>query len=519
MKKLVINASIIIVSSLLFNTAGIFFRVFLSNKIGTEGIGLYQLILSVYLMAILFVVNGINVAVTRLIAEEGGRASFSISRALIIRALSVSFLYSVPAFLFLYFGAEYIGLVWLDDVRAVFPLKLMAVGLPFAGVSACIKGYFYAVSKIIRPTAAQAAELTIQIFVIVKIIDYFMLGGPEYACAAIAVGMTIAEITSCLCILTFYRIERWLSGGGISKIYQKASILKKLFYISLPVSASSLIRSSLRALENIMIPIGFERYGYTNRSALEQYGKIQGMVMPVLMFPASVIIAFSSLLIPEVSEANALNQKKRVDYSVTRALQLTSIMSILISGVFAFFSDHLGPAIYEGTDCGYFMKVMAPLIPLIYLDIVVQELLKALNQQVSALMYSVTDAVARIVLIYYLLPEEGIFGLIFVLYFSNLFSLSLGTRRLLKITRLRLNVRDWAFKPVLSAAASGFIAVYLLDLTGMNPLPDVLYILAGVASMCFFYFFFLVWFGCLTRDDFKWFKILFNCPSPETPDK
>jgi len=510
LKKLVINASIIILSSMLFNTAGISFRVFLSNKIGTEGIGLYQLILSVYLMAVLFVVNGINVAVSRLVAEEGGRAAFSISRALILRALSVSFLYSIPAFLLLYAGADYIGTVWLDDERTVFPLKLLAVGLPFAGVSACIKGYFYAVSKIIRPTIAQAAELTIQIFIIVKIIDYFILGGPEYACAAIAVGNTISEIASCLFILTFYRIEQWINHGGISKIYQRASIFKKLLYISLPVSASSLVRSGLRAMENIMIPVGFEKYGYTSKTALEQYGKLHGMVMPVLMFPASIIIAFSTLLIPEVSEANALNQKKRVDYAVSRALQLTSIMSILIACVFIFFSHRLGPVIFEGTDCGYFMRVMAPLIPLIYLDIVVEELLKGLNQQVSALIFSITDAAVRVFLIYCLLPAKGIDGLILVMYISNLFSLSLGMSRLLTVTGLTVKAADWGLKPLLSAGVSGFAAVYLLDLTGLNSLPDVPYILAGIAVTVSLYFFFLAWFGCLKKDDFKWFKVMFK---------
>ncbi|HVI39544.1 MAG TPA: oligosaccharide flippase family protein, partial [Anaerovoracaceae bacterium] len=179
MKKLFINALILIVTSLLFNTVGISFRVFLSNKIGTEGIGLYQLIFSIYMMATLFVVTGINVAVTRLVAEEGGRGSFSISRALIVKAFSISFLFSIPAFSFLFFGAEYIGTEWLGDERTIFPLKLLAVGIPFAGVSACIKGYFYAISKLIRPTSSQAVELAIQIFITINILDYFMLGGPE----------------------------------------------------------------------------------------------------------------------------------------------------------------------------------------------------------------------------------------------------------------------------------------------------------------------------------------------------
>ena len=107
MKKIfLVNALIIIVTSLLFNTVGISFRVFLSNKIGTEGMGLFQLIMSIYMIATLFVVTGINVAVTRLVAEEGGRQSFPVSRALLMKAFSISLFFSVPAFIFLFFWSR-----------------------------------------------------------------------------------------------------------------------------------------------------------------------------------------------------------------------------------------------------------------------------------------------------------------------------------------------------------------------------------------------------------------------------
>ena len=510
MKKMVINALIIITSSLLFNTAGISFRVFLSNKIGMEGIGLFQLIFSVYMMAILFVVTGVNVAVTRLVAEEGGRVSFPVSKALLVRAFSFSFLFSVPAFAFLFFGAEYLGTVWLGDERAVFSLKLLAVGIPFAGISACIKGYFYAVSKLVRPSFAQAAELTIQIFIVVNVIDYFKLGGPEYACAAIAVGTSIAELSSCMIILTFYRFEQRNNDGRISEIFYQSRILKKLLYISLPISLSSLVRTGLKTLENILIPIGFERYGYSRKMSLEEYGKIQGMVMPVLMFPASVILAFSALLIPEVSEANALHQRKRVEYSVTRALQLTSLMSILAAGLFVFFSDRLGPAIYESAECGRLIRIMAPLIPLIYLDIVANELLKGLNQQVSVLKYNIADALIKIALIYFTVPLKGLEGLIVVLYISELIDTGLTLRRLLMTTGLRLKVNDWILKPVLSVAASGTVVILILDAAAKDILSNSLYILIGAVSASVLYFICLVRLGCLTKDDFKWYKIIFK---------
>ena len=510
MKKIYVNALIIIVTSLLFNTAGISFRVFLSNKIGTEGIGLLQLIFSVYMMAILFVVTGINVAVTRLVAEEGGRGSFSISRALIIKAVTVSFMFSVPAFAFLFFGADYIGTEWLGDPRTVFSLKLLAVGMPFAGVSACIKGYFFAISKLIRPTASQAVELVIQIFIIINILDYFMQGGPEYACAAIAVGTTISELASCLYTLTLYWFERRNNDTRISEIYYQRRVLKKLFHISLPISISSLVRTGLKTLENIMVPVGFEKYGYSRKLSIEEYGKIHGMVMPVLMFPASVIIAFSTLLIPEISEANALNQKKRVDYSVTRALQMTCIMSILIAGIFTSFSGKLGTAIYDSAECGFLMKVLAPLIPLVYLDIVVDELLKALNQQVSALRYNIVDAVIKIILIYFVLPVKGLEGLILVFYIGGIFNTAISLRRLLNFTRLRLKAMNWIFKPVLSVAISGSVAVLALDTAGMYCLTDSIYILIGAVTECFLYFFLLAKLGCLAGDDFKWFRSIFK---------
>jgi len=510
LNRIFINALIIIVSSLLLNTVGISFRVFISNKIGTEGMGLFQLIFSVYMMAILFVVTGINVAVTRLVAEEGGRSSYLAARAVIIKAFSLSFLFSTPAFLFLFYGAEQIGTAWLGDPRTILPLKLLAAGLPFAGISACVKGYFYAVGRLIRPTGSQALELAIQIAITIGILDYFMSGGPEYACAAVALGVTISEIAACMYNLTLYRFDPSRTENRLTHGTRRPGSVRKLLQISLPISASSLIRTGLKAMENIMIPIGFERYGYAKKIALQEYGKIHGMVIPVLMFPSTVILAFSALLIPEMSEANALNQKKRIEYSVVRSLQLTSFMSILIAGFFFFYSQKLGSAIYNSDDCGVLMKALAPLIPLIYLDIVSDELLKGLNQQMNVLRYNITDAAIKIVMIAYAVPGHGLSGLIFVLYVSGFINCAFNIRRLLIITGVRLKAWEWLLKPLLSAAVSGLAATLLTDLAAPDYFNDTAYIVVGAIIICLIYFTFLVMIGCLTKDDLKWLRSVFH---------
>jgi len=106
------------------------------------------------------------------------------------------------------------------------------------------------------------------------------------------------------------------------------------------------------------------------------------------------------------------------------------------------------------------LKTLALLIPFMYIDIVVDALLKGLNQQVSALKYNMIEAVFRIVLIYYLVPKKGVMGFIFVLYTSNFLNTALSIRKLLKITKIKLKVVDWVLKPVLSIAASGFVVIF-----------------------------------------------------------
>ncbi|MEE1055002.1 MAG: oligosaccharide flippase family protein, partial [Acutalibacteraceae bacterium] len=64
------NALILTVSSLILRFVGIIFKVWLAKLIGSEGIGLYQLVFSVYMLASTFAASGICTAVTRLIAEE-----------------------------------------------------------------------------------------------------------------------------------------------------------------------------------------------------------------------------------------------------------------------------------------------------------------------------------------------------------------------------------------------------------------------------------------------------------------
>lgn len=73
MKKIKIfffNTIILITSSLILKSIGVSFGVFISNRVGKEAVGIFQLVMSIYLFTITMASSGINFATTKLVSEE-----------------------------------------------------------------------------------------------------------------------------------------------------------------------------------------------------------------------------------------------------------------------------------------------------------------------------------------------------------------------------------------------------------------------------------------------------------------
>lgn len=505
-KALLVNTLILTGTSLLLRTVGMSFRVYISNKIGAEGMGLYQLILSVYIMAITLATSGISIAVTKLVAEEKAKGQGASARGILKKSLVLGSTFGLLALIFLFFGADYISVAWLKDERTVLPLKILALSLPFIGISSCLKGYFIAEKKAIKPASSQILEQFTEIFVVVNILNIFLPRGLEHACAGIVIGITASEAVSCFYMIALYFLEKNRKSKHGALSVKPKNVFKRIFSMSLPVAASSYVRSGLYTVENILIPSGFEKSGTSKEASLAEFGMLKSMVLPLLVFPSALLSAFSTLLIPELSEANALNQKSRVNYIVSRVLQMTLLMSILVSGVFIAFSGELGMAVYHSEKTGVMLRVLAPLVPLIYLDMVVDGMMNGLNQQMSSLKYNIIDSLTRIVMFYYLIPLKGVAGFIIVLFSSNILNSFLSINRLLKVTMLKINFLSLILMPALSATASGFIATIILSVTKLKRLSVGVEVTIGIILMTVLYLIFLLLLECINKEDIGWLK-------------
>ena len=139
---------------------------------------------------------------------------------------------------------------------------------------------------------------------------------------------------------------------------------------------------------------------------------------------------------------------------------ITLLFSFLITSVLIVYAEDLGELFYGSQQAGAFLRIMAPIIPLMYVDSIVDGMLKGLDQQAYSFRYNFIDSIMRVILIAVLLPLFGVKAYIFILFLSEIFNASLSISRLLKVARVDVDIIGWILTPAVSAA----LLYYLLTL-------------------------------------------------------
>ena len=144
-KNPIIKGTIILtIASLLSRIIGFLYRIFLSNLIGAKGMGVFQLICPVLVFCIALSCGGIQIAVSRFVAESKSRKEcFLVLISSIIMSLSLSFI----TLGVLYFFAEPVSLFIIKNKSCTELLKYASFTIPLATFHACITGYYLGSKK------------------------------------------------------------------------------------------------------------------------------------------------------------------------------------------------------------------------------------------------------------------------------------------------------------------------------------------------------------------------------------
>ncbi len=421
------NVIILSLSSLIIRAIGMAFGVRAASVMGAEMLGRYRLTVSLYTFFFLLVTSGLSVTATRLAGDflaagECRKASYIRDKTILFGFLSGTILCGGMILLSFFLPTGFLG---QGSVGAV---RILALSLPFAAFSAALRGYFTAKRCILRTAAEQLLEQLSEITVFFAAFDYLEPAGiSPLLCAALAT--TCAEVISFI-----YCIILWIADRRTTEPPEKVTQLFRLASpIAVPCTASAGLRSALSAVENSLIPAGLMLCGADQENALAEYGIISGMALPCVLFPSVLIIPFSQLIVTELSRENALGHHKSIMRISKKMLKVTIAYSLITTLPFLFFPEIIASALGFPSKAAFFIRVLAPLIPLSYLDSAVDGMLKGLDCQKSYFHINMIESVLRVIMALTLIPLYGAAGVIVIILFGELINVTLSLWKLLSV--------------------------------------------------------------------------------------
>lgn len=492
------NAAIMTATGLILRAVGMLFRIYIAGKIGAQGMGVYQLITTAYTMAVTLGTAGLTLAATRICADllaEGCEGQ--VKRAL-HKVVTLGVTAGMITAGFLFFGADFISVNWLTEPRAALSLRILAPSLPFMSVSASLRGYFMARRNVVPPSRAQLLEQVVRIAVVAGLFYVFDPQEIVFSCAVVVVGNTVSEAVSWLILSLGYRkdLQSLPSDTGRSNHNRSA-----LLATWMPIAGNQCLATALHTVENVMVPAALAVFLASRETALEQYGALKGMAMPVLFFPFSLLGTLSALLMPEIASAYVQRKKALLCRLIQRVMLITLVLSIFAALEFTVFAKPIGQVLYQSEEIGFYLGILGPLMPFLYLESMVDGMLKGVDQQFATFRYTMLDSVLRIAAIAFFVPRWGMKGFLFVMLLSNLFTCSMNLGRLIQVTQCGFEWMRWVFKPLFCAFLAAVFHRFV-----MTPCTQewsmLVRLLTEGAAVALVYFVLIEWTGCLSWREF-----------------
>lgn len=432
LKIFIFNTLILLFSSVILQFISMFFNIYISNTIGAESVGVFSLVMSVYLFGITLASAGINISSTRIVSEELACNNQIGAKKAAQRCILFSLAFGISASIIFWLSADFIVLKCLHNKISKNVIYLICIALPFISMSYAINGYFTAVRRVYKNAIAKFFEEFVKILCTAFLLKSFMPNEINYACYALILADVISEVLSFIYLYFLYKTDK--KRKDLESRYKDLdSYNKRILRITVPVALTSYLKSGLSTLKQLLIPFSLQKSGMNSSNSLIAYGIVNGMAMPIIMFPVILVTSFSSLLVPEFSRFYIEKKFKKIKTTSIFILSGTFIFSVLVAFFIFIFSDKLSILIYKKLEIGKYLRILSPLIIVMYLDIVIDSILKGLDAQVSVMLINIIDCFISIAFIYWFVPFLGFSGYVISIFISEVVNFSLSGLKLYKI--------------------------------------------------------------------------------------
>lgn len=449
-KSLTAGTLIIIFAGLIIKSIGFTTRLIISNTVGAEGLGLYQLFFPFYALVILTITSGITIAQSGLISQEVAKNRWQNVKKITTISFALTFIISLLTGIIIYLASDVISINIFKDDRLTLSVRYFAPFIPLISIAAVLRGYFYGIGNLGPTGIAGIVEQIARIAVILWGAMWALKFGLEYACLVLVAGLVAGEFANFIVLFIHYIFKKNVN-VSVDKTRGTMSILHEIIRISGPASMNRFFMSVLGAGEMILIKNALINSGLEYNFSLEEFGRLTGMAMPLLFFPMVLTNAVATTMVPAISEAIALDDTKKCRMRISKALLFSISSGLVFTAVFMAYPNDIGRMIYRSERVGDMIKLMAFSCTFMYLQQTLTGILNGLARQGVLLLNTFLGFVIRYGAIFLLIPVMGINGYIYGFIAGSFVVCVFNFSFLSRKVGIEVEIGKWIFRPIVVA--------------------------------------------------------------------
>jgi stage V sporulation protein B len=442
-KSLKSGAIVLVIAGFINRIIGFLYKILMVRLVGSEGIGLFQMVMPVFSFILVLTTAGIPPTISKLVSEYIALGKVQKAKKIFMVAILVLTFSSITLTIVSWLSAPFVVKNFFTDSRVYWAYLTLLPSVIIISFSSIFRGYFMGYKDMIPSAVSQIIETVMRFCIGLLSASYLYMFGLEFAIVGFSIGIVLGEIAGLVSLLLFYRKHK------LHNILAKGSaieILKRMYGLALPITINRVITTLVFSIHAIIIPMRFQDAGYTISEATSLYGQLSGIAYTVISLPSIVTVSLAITMVPAISEAQAANNDSLIRKRSSLALKYTLLAGIPWAVIFYVLPFHLTSFLFKSPEAGIPLKMLALGCIFIYLQQTTNGILQGLGKVSIILKNSLVGACINVGGVYLLTATSmGIQGTALALNISalivtglNLFSLIQITGCTFKLTKLSL---------------------------------------------------------------------------------
>ena len=413
---------ILTVAGIVVKVIGSLNWIFVSRILGGEGIGLYQMAFPIYFFAFTISTAGVPVAISIITAERVALKDVWGAKRIFKIAMSLMFFTGIVFTALTYFGAQWlIDFHFIRDPRAYWSVVALAPAIFFVTLLASSRGYLQGWQRMTPTAVSQIVEQIFRVITMILFASLLLPYGIDFAAAGASLGAFAGAVTGLIVLVYFHwKLEkditleygRDIQPNADSEKSSTWKIIKRIFALSLPVSAASIMLPVVSNLDLAIVPQRLEVAGYTVNEATELFGYLTGMAVPLVNLATILTASLAVSLVPAISKAKALNNDELVYSQTASGIRISNFVCFPAFIIVMVLATPISTLIYNAPGAGPAVWVSSFSIVLLGLHQVSTAVLQGLGHPSIPMINMIIAAAAKVALNWILtaIPALGIMG-------------------------------------------------------------------------------------------------------------